>query len=298
MRTTDRTLVLSAVGCAAAALIFAATLVRALTVDATTPPEAADQPPMADVAPAAGAAPDGAPEEEGRVPAEEGRASVPLVREGPPAVQSATGPLTRDALMLAVENDPFQETRQRPPERYRMPGDPIEDAGPPPPPPPPPFQVLGTAQLAAGGLAIMQIEDSPPRVLAVGESLFGYTLERVEGEVATLTGQGRTLSLTVAQASPNPPAEEAARSSRDRRGRNVEEAYERLRGRQDGDAVRNLEQQMRGAEQGAIDAIRRMIEQRGNTMDAIPTQGGRVILRPRVRSDTNTAALPREPSRR
>jgi hypothetical protein len=73
---------------------------------------------------------------------------------------------------------------------------------------------------------------------------------------------------------------------------------QRLRGREDGDAARNLERQMRGAEQGAIDAIRRMIEQRGNTMEAVPTQGGRVILRPRVRADTNTAALPRAPSRR
>src|SRR5690606_27401746 len=109
-------------------------------------------------------------------------AKQPLVRQSEPVV--AERPLTMDALQLAIDNDPFQESRRRPPERYRMPGDPIEDAGPPPPPPPPPFQVLGIAQLpGGGGSAIMQVEDAPPRVVSVGESLFGYTLDRVEGEV-------------------------------------------------------------------------------------------------------------------
>lgn len=288
MRTLDRTLVLSAAGCAAATLLFAATLVRALTVDATTPPGPADAPVTADARPAPGAEPAGPSDEEDRA-----RDAVPLVREGALS-PAASGPLTRDALMLAVENDPFQETRQRPPERYRMPGDPIEDAGPPPPPPPPPFQVLGIAQLAEGGLAVMQIEDSPPRVLSVGESLFGYTLERVEGEVATMSGQGRTLTLTVAQAAPNPPGEEAARSSRDRRGRNAEEAIERLRGRRDGNAERDVESQVREAQQSAVEAIRRMMEQRGNAEGA--SSGNWRAFFPPMRADS-TIVIRRPPGR-
>lgn len=283
MKSLDRTLVLSAAGCAAATLLFAATLARALTVDATAPPETTDLPPLP-------AGEDAAVAEHADAPEDEERAVVPLVREGVTA--PATGPLTRDALMLAVENDPFQETRQRAPERYRMPGDAIADAGPPPPPPPPPFQVLGIAQLADGGLAVMQIEDSPPRVLSVGESLFGYTLERVEGEVATMSGQGRTLTLTVAEASPNPPAEEASRSARDRRGRNAEEAIERLRGRRDGNAERDIESQVREAQQGAVEMIRRMMEQRGNTTGA-QSDGWRAFFPP-ARADT-TIVIRRNP---
>lgn len=298
MRHTDRIFVIGAAGFAGATLLFAVTLVRALTVEPSPPVPADDLvaspppvEPVTDDAPRAAAA---GPEVE---------AKQPLVRESEPVV--AERPLTMDALQLAIDNDPFQESRRRPPERYRMPGDPIEDAGPPPPPPPPPFQVLGIAQLpGGGGSAIMQVEDAPPRVVSVGESLFGYTLDRVEGEVATLSGQGRTLTLTVAQASPNPAAEEEARGRRQGRARNAEEAIERLRNRRNAES--ETVERVREAQQGAIEAIRRMMElqqqRRNNGGGEATWQGffplstqpanavrGRIIFR----ADTSRSPLPR-----
>jgi hypothetical protein len=109
-------------------------------------------------------------------------------------------PLQADEIRLAVDHDPFRPDRTRA-EAYRMPTDPVEEA-PPELPPAPEFRVLGIAENANGGLALMQVEESTPRFINVGESLMGYRLERVAGSMATMVGQGRTLELAVAAPSP------------------------------------------------------------------------------------------------
>lgn len=307
MRHTDRTFLIAAAVCAGAAVLLGVTLVRALTVGPMPAGPAGPLAPVTDHA-VLGSSPEDAVEV--LPPGADAPMHSPEVVT-PPA---ETRPLTMDALQLAIDNDPFREDRQRPPERYRMPGDAIEPQGPPPLPPPPPFQVLGIAQSPGGGLAVMQIADSPPRVVSVGESLFGYTLDRVEGEVATLSGQGRILTLTVAQASPTPVLleEDAEGRGRRSRGRNAEEVLERLRSRRNGE--NETFEQAREMQQNAVEMIRRMMEQqqrqrgnnRGGNNDAssvywtpfttdryrtttVPLERGRII----IRADTNTTAQPR-----
>jgi hypothetical protein len=169
-RITDPRLLAAGIALAAAAALFATTIARALDVE---PARAAPSAP-------------------GVQPFE------PILEEDvpPPAA-----PLGRDALLLAVEHDPFRPDRQRAPERYRLPGDyvpePPPPVRPPDPPPPPPFRVVGTAISDAGGMAMIQVESATPRIVGIGESLLGYTLTRVTPDLVLMEGQGRTLSFGV-----------------------------------------------------------------------------------------------------
>lgn len=289
MRTPDRTLITAAAGLAVAALVFAATLARALAIE-PTPPDAA--PALARVTAAApsSAAAATAPEDDRSRPASDGVAAGSAGRPtaGRPEVdQGEARALTLEALTLAVDNDPFQPERRRPDEPYRMPGEEVEEPeAPPPPPPPPPFQLLGTAEVGEGGIAVLRVEESLPRVMEVGEFVMGYRLDAVKGDAATLTGQGRTLTLTVAQASPNPEPERRGRGDREddeRRG----SAAERVRQQREQVLQRALEQQMRRQEGAAFEELRRLMEQRGQPNRSIRFENGRVI----IRADTNTTPI-------
>jgi hypothetical protein len=175
-RLPDSGLILGAVAFSAAALFFAAALGRALTYEPIVPAGT-------DVTPAAFEAP--APSEN--------------------ATTDKAKPLTTEALGLAADQDPFQASRERPGEPYRLPGEFVEPPPPPPElPPPPAFRVLGTAVSPNGGVALLQVADGTPRVVGIGESLSGYTLERVENNAATMSGQGRSLRLAVAPLTPQP----------------------------------------------------------------------------------------------
>jgi hypothetical protein len=286
VRRPDRSLVLAAGGFAAAALLFAAALARALTVDPT--------PPDALAAAVAGDAPDTAPAEDrkperddGTAPATSAAGSPPAPRAGRPEVDEGEArALSLEALTLAVDNDPFQPDRRRPDEPYRMPGEEVDELeAPPPPPPPPPFQLLGTAEMIEGGIAVLRVEESLPRVMTVGEYVMGYRLDAVKGDAATLTGNGQTVRLTVAQASPHPEPERRGRGEGDdddddrRRG----SAAERVREQREQALQRALEQQLRRQEGAAMDELRRFMQQRGQPNRDIRFENGRII----IRGDTN-----------
>lgn len=307
-RPTDRTLFLAAGGFAAAALVFAVALARALTLEPTPIDDGAGavlRPPGEPSSASADAA-----REEGDHAVERARANEPGLApedeattrpptaglpevDGAPAAERA---LTLEALSLAVDNDPFQPDRRRPPEPYRMPGDFVDEPEAAPPPPPPPFRLLGTAAMEGGGLAVMQVEDALPRVLEVGESLMGYTLAEVAGDAATLMGDGRTLTLTVAQAEARPEPERPQRG-RSRGNGDDDDDDDRARAQSERQEVlqRTLERQMRGLEGSAIEQLRRLMQQRGEGNPRIQFDNGRVIIRPRVGPDTMIELVQRRP---
>lgn len=263
---------------AAATVVFATALARALTVE---PVEITPSAPAGPVATA--------PE----VPAE---ASSPSERM-----------LDADAIRLAVDHDPFQPDRRRP-EPYRMPGE-QEEAAPPRVelPPPPPFQLLGTITIDDGGLALIRVEESPPRTVAVGESLLGYKLEQVQGKSAMLTGQGRTVFLTVADAAPQPPPPARAQRGRGNRNTNAREgAAEALRERVlQQRAVEQLERAVeqlreRGAPEEVIENVMRQLEQARRGSDQGWTTFFRdglnsIVRGMRVLRDTSDVPDPRLP---
>lgn len=270
-RIPGRALAGAALAFAAALVVFVSALGRALApVDA-------------------GAAPVGVP---GSEPADSASAPRP--------------PLGADALMLAVENDPFSPGRTRPGQRYRLPGD-VDPPPPPEPPPPPPlpdFRVSGTVVTPDGGLAVIRIGDGASRVLSIGDYLGGYRLERVTAETATLRNDERELTLLVpgpaaqpmASAAPQPqrgagrgpgmmgrqqqnPREQAARA----------ELLEALLARARAD----------GATPQQLQAIQRMVEQRGiENMGNVEVQiqGGTMTLRTRT-SPPDTSSTSRPPRR-
>jgi hypothetical protein len=119
---------------------------------------------------------------------------------------SATAPtpevITMAAVNEAVAMDPFSPDRQPPAEPYRLPTDPEPEAPPPPEPAPPPlpaFRLVGTTQTPTGSVALIQVASADPKVVAVGESLNGFVVERIDRTTATLTQGERTVDLTLQQ---------------------------------------------------------------------------------------------------
>jgi hypothetical protein len=139
--------------------------------------------------------------------------------QAPPApVEDTYGPgaagvlLDEAGLGGVLDADPFQPDRQRPPRRYRLPGD--VDPPPPPPPPPPPevphFRVAGTAVLAEGGIAVMRIADGPERMLSLGDYLGGYQLHSITHDGVVMKNDEREVSVLV----PGPSQQVAAAPAR------------------------------------------------------------------------------------
>jgi hypothetical protein len=259
MRISRPPVLAGALAFACAALLFGGTLVRALGAGSHTTigvpgsqsPGAADAP-VSDAAP--GAAVETTPENEA--------ARAPMGAAIPPGADRSG--LGIDALRLAAENDPFRPDRRRPPERYRMPGEEVDDVPPPEPPPLPPFRVVGTAVTANGGFALVQLAETTPRVVNVGERLIGYTLDSVNGEFATWTGEGRTLTFPVTKM----VVAEEAQQRRGRGGRGRGERGDDADDRQRAILERLREQLMRSG--GAGENVRYFLE------------NGRVMVRPNV----------------
>ncbi|HEX2165909.1 MAG TPA: hypothetical protein VHG09_01605, partial [Longimicrobiales bacterium] len=109
-----------------------------------------------------------------------------------------TPALTSEALMLAVESDPFRPERTRPPERYRLPGEEVAAPPPaePPPPPPPDFRLGGTVVFDGGGMALLELNDEA-RLINVGEAMGGYRLSGVTSRAAVLENQFGSITLEV-----------------------------------------------------------------------------------------------------
>jgi hypothetical protein len=269
----SRTFVLSVAGVTAAGLLCAVALARALTVEPVAPAEAAPAGVASEAELDAGAVP------AARVPSE----SV----------------LEMESLALAVDHDPFMPDRRRA-EPYRLPGEYVERPMPVrrEEPEPPPFRVIGTAQVGDQGIALVEVENSSyPEVVKVGETLFGYRLQRVETEAATMVGQGQAFRLAVERG--------AAQNSR-RRGDDDDESSGRnsRNARQAAAAMERAQtilEQLR--ERGLpTEMMEQVIRQQvgGRTMrdiEIVPNDGrNRAIIR--VRPDTSTVEMPRTPEPR
>lgn len=141
---------------------------------------------------------------------------------GAPAATPSSPVLSPSVLDLAVDRAPFQEDRQRPMTSYRLPGDepPPVRAETPPPPPAPDFQLVGAVSGPSGSWAIVRVGDGEPQMVAVGESMEGYTLSNVRGDRVMMASADRTVSLSLAGPSPEvaPPPRNQGRGGNQGRG--------------------------------------------------------------------------------
>lgn len=234
-----RGLVAAAIVFTVSLFVFGSALVRALGTDTATP-----------LAEAAGDA-DG---------------TAPLAAEA----------LSTEALMLAIDNDPFQPTRERPAERYRLPGD--VDPEPPPPPaepsPLPPFFLQGTIVAAepTRSIALIQLgEDGTPALLPVGSTLAGFRVAEVTREAVVMTDGERQVWLrvpgpqqTVAAAPPLRLGNNNSRERNNSRSQPIPEAAERVR-----QQVMQMMQQLQAARQAGaspevLQAMQQAIERAAN----------------------------------
>jgi hypothetical protein len=255
MRRPENSLVLGIALAAAAAVFLGSALVRAVTV-APPPAPLPDDGAALDAAVATLPTPAGDAGPAARVPVDEADAA-----SAPPITQPPELALSMDALRLAVDADPFQPERKRHPDRYLLPGERVTDEPPPEPPPVPPFRIVGTAVSPAGNLALIQVEDLPPRVLAVGESLLGYVLERVDGEFATMTGPQRSVTLPVTKMVLANAEEGRGRAGR---GRGAQTQRGNAQGRQLDEA--------RARQQEIMELLREQIRQRGGDVGEMRIQ--------------------------
>jgi hypothetical protein len=214
-------------------------------------------------------------------------------------------PLGMDELLAALDNDPFQPDRRRAPVRYRLPGD-VDPPPPPPPPAPPPvpdFRVAGTAVAPEGGFAVMRIGEGQTRVLAVGEYMAGYRLERVSAGSVIMKNDAHEVTVSV----PGPSASVAAARPAAPPGRAPAPAQRPQQSREmsvEQAAMLNalLERaRAQGATPQMLQALQRMIQERG--LDAmggmdIQIQGGGMSISPRRPDTTSVPLQPPAPSRR
>lgn len=272
---------LVAVVFAASAVTFGATVVGALRVEESPLAVAAAGPgqeaPVADPTQVASQ--------------EQGAETAPGESGGRPGVsgmESLSGivypRVTEDEILEAVNHDPFQPDRTPLPERYRLPSEQVEPVtaarddrrqrGPD-------LRVVGAAIMGDNlALAMVQVDDSVPLALLLGESVVGYTLAAVDGESATLVSEDETLTLPVVE-----PIHSASSDSRSARGRAQSNArdMEALQSRVQ-EMIRNLQQQrgqmQRGGGQGPGGAVMIRPLEIVQPGTEVPLTG-RVIVRPR-----------------
>ena len=111
-------------------------------------------------------------------------------------------PRTSEAELLeAVNHDVFMPRRTPPLERYLLPGQRIvsrpEEEQDPRRQPEPEIRVVGSASAGGTALALVQVNDSIPLAILLGEGVGGYTLTAVDEESATLVGESEILTLPV-----------------------------------------------------------------------------------------------------
>src|SRR5690606_11776133 len=141
-------------------------------------------------------------------------------------------------------------------ERYLLPGErvasqPVEAQPERELEPPPAFEVLGTASSGASGLAIIRVGNGTPQLVALGQRVEGYEVASIEGERVTMRNTERSLSLSVASASPTGPVNER----NDRRGPTRNRDNDRGNAN-DPRAVRNTgARAIPGVANGAIEAM-------------------------------------------
>ena len=189
--------ILTAAGLVAAvsAVVFGATVVDAFRVEALPPGPAASQSPAEDMA---------GPE---ALPPEVARAAEAVASSGEAGGESRLPGtvyprVTGTEILAAVNNDVFRADRTPTLERYLLPGE-------RPDPTPqrqndrrqrgPELRVVGAALMGDRALALIQVGDTLPIVLMVGESVEGYRLASVDAEGATLVMDEEILTLPVTE---------------------------------------------------------------------------------------------------
>jgi hypothetical protein len=188
------------------------------------------------------------------------------------------------ALTAVVDGDPFQPDRQRPPRRYRLPGD--VDPPPPPPPPPPPevphFRVAGTAVLPDGGFALMRIGDGPERVLSVGDFLGGYQLHQIVSDAVVMKNDEREVTVMVPGPSPQVAAAQPQRAPAPPRPGQAPQPMTQEQARRMAEILERARSE--GASPQMLQAIQQLIQQRGIdsflNMDIV-IEGGTLRMTPR-----------------
>lgn len=120
----------------------------------------------------------------------------------------ATGPYPRVTdieLLEAVNNDLFQPDRLPALERYQF----LSTSVPTPQQGEEPrgrrgpeLRVVGSAVMGEAAVALVQVEDSVPVAVLLGERIEGYVLAQVGAESATLVGLDETLTLPVVEPLP------------------------------------------------------------------------------------------------
>lgn len=115
----------------------------------------------------------------------------------PPARQ-----VTQDEILEAVNQDLFLPTRTAPPQPYLLPSErrPAAARREPQRPRAPQIRVVGTALAGDFGLALVQVGDTLPTAVLLGESVEGYRLASVEPDRAVFQREEETLALPVVAA--------------------------------------------------------------------------------------------------
>jgi hypothetical protein len=106
--------------------------------------------------------------------------------------------LSQFAVLAAVSRAPFRPDRKPPSIQYVLPAD---RRPPAPPVPPSPFlkaRLVGTVLQPGGGLAMVDLPGRGARVVAVGDSLEGFRLLRVERGAADFQSPDTLVTLRVA----------------------------------------------------------------------------------------------------
>jgi len=123
--------------------------------------------------------------------------------------------VSQDEILQAVNEDLFQPDRLPPMERYRLPAERPDlgiASGNDRRRREPNLRIVGTAIAGDRGIALVQLEDSIPFAVWVGEEVDGYTLASVREDSVTLVGPEDEFVFPVVEAD--------LRRSSDTRGRN------------------------------------------------------------------------------
>lgn len=119
-----------------------------------------------------------------------------------PEVRVPARDVSDGVVLAAVARDPFRADRKRPPGRYRLPGEPAQQAAPAVSAPMPAatpvyaYRLLGTVVLAdGGGLAALSGPSGDGKIVRLGQSIDQFRLVRVTPRSVTLTGSDTTLVL-------------------------------------------------------------------------------------------------------
>jgi len=170
---------------AASAVVFGATVVKAVWVEEVLVPGGLASPPG------------------------QGESAGLAVADAPPSNKSDGFPrriiypqVTNDEILDAVNQDLFQPHRTPPLERYLLPSERVAPVGDPRGNRRrrgPNLRIVGTAIAGELALALVQLEDSIPFAVLLGEEVEGYMVAVVDEESVTFTVEGAEFTFPVVE---------------------------------------------------------------------------------------------------